>query len=404
MKRIIVAIALTVTAVLGVSAPAAADIPDAPVIGKPIVDEANILSDQDEYTISALMNLIRSETGHELAVLTVQSLNGETIEAFSLEVANTWGVGQEKQNDGVLLVIAMDERELRLEVGTGLEAEIPDATAKDIVDNVISPPLSQGDYVGGIVAGFKSLESIFLGETPATPIQTAPVSSGPAFEWNAGIFWSWTGGIVGAIVLIIAGVFGINKYLDRKAEEKREREEEERREAIRKARIEREKFLKTPAGKAEIAAAEARAKRQAALRKAEQEAEAKRRKKLAKEQAEAKKFYDNLPESVKKEMKAASSKSRRQALLDTQIKDARRRGDLSGYSTPDNNLMNTILLFSIFSATTSHNYGYSGSGSDSSSSSRSSSYDSSPSSYSSSFDSGSFGGGGFDGGGGSGGF
>jgi uncharacterized protein len=129
------------------------------------------------------------ESGSQVAVLTLPSLEGESLEDFSIRVVETWRLGREGVDDGVLLLVARDERQLRLEVGYGLESAIPDALARRIVDNVIVPRLREGEAGAGIEGGIDAVIRLARGESPPPEIAGEPVGSvlrGIVGEvWNA---------------------------------------------------------------------------------------------------------------------------------------------------------------------------------------------------------------------------
>jgi uncharacterized protein len=99
----------------------------------------------------------QQETHHQIAVLIIQRLSGEKIEAFSLRTANAWGLGNEGVNDGILVTIAMQERRARIELGKGMQPFISDADAKEIMDAEMTPRFARGDISGGIERGLDRL-------------------------------------------------------------------------------------------------------------------------------------------------------------------------------------------------------------------------------------------------------
>jgi uncharacterized protein len=99
------------------------------------------------------MESYRRGSGHDVALLTVKSLGGEPIERYSLRVAREWKLGSVEKNDGALLVVAKDDREMRIEVGRGLEGTLPDIVCGRIIRDVLTPAFQRGDFAGGLVAG-----------------------------------------------------------------------------------------------------------------------------------------------------------------------------------------------------------------------------------------------------------
>ena len=93
------------------------------------------------------------ETTNQIAILTIPTLSGEDIDAFSLRVANEWGIGQKDRNNGILIVLAMQERRVRIEVGLGLESSISNEKAQNIIQSEMIPAFRKGDYAGGLEKG-----------------------------------------------------------------------------------------------------------------------------------------------------------------------------------------------------------------------------------------------------------
>lgn len=166
--------ALLVTAALWAGAAVAFEVPF--LTGR-VVDQAALLDDSLEESLSARLEQLERETGAQLVVLTVVSLDGLSVEDASMQVVETWKLGRENTDDGVLLLVAPTERKLRIEVGYGLEGALPDARARRIVDQVIVPAFKAGNFAGGIDAGVGEIEKAVRGEADTLP-QTAVGSSG----------------------------------------------------------------------------------------------------------------------------------------------------------------------------------------------------------------------------------
>jgi uncharacterized protein len=105
------------------------------------------------------------ETGHQIAVLTIPSLEGDPLEDFSIRVAETWKIGQKGFDNGAILLIAQKERKLRIEVGYGLEGVFPDAIASRIIREVIVPRFREGNFSPGIEAGVDAILQVTKGES-----------------------------------------------------------------------------------------------------------------------------------------------------------------------------------------------------------------------------------------------
>lgn len=140
-----------------------------PELRSPVTDTAGLLSAEQRQQLERSLLAFEQSKGSQLAVLTVPSTQPETIEQYALRVAETWKLGREGIDDGALLVIAKDDRALRIEVGYGLEGVIPDAVAKRVIAEVILPFFKQDDYAGGIQAGTAQLMRLVEGEPLPQP-------------------------------------------------------------------------------------------------------------------------------------------------------------------------------------------------------------------------------------------
>ncbi len=154
------------------SAPAAAK--DVPFLSGRIVDEAGMIPQDEVQRLEEKLAKLEQATGDQVAVLTVQSLDGEPLEDYSMKVAQTWKLGQKGKDNGVLLLIAKSDRKLRIEVGYGLEPQLTDAQAGRIIRNVITPRFKAGDFGGGIEAGVDSIAGTLQGQPGAIPEDTGP--------------------------------------------------------------------------------------------------------------------------------------------------------------------------------------------------------------------------------------
>jgi uncharacterized protein len=129
-----------------------------------VTDLADLLPAGEEQRLELLMESYKQGSGHEIALLTVPDLGGETIERFALEVARTWGIGGAETSNGALLVVAQAERKLRIEVGRGLEGLLPDAICGRILRDVITPAFKRGDMAGGIHQGIEAIHAAIGGD------------------------------------------------------------------------------------------------------------------------------------------------------------------------------------------------------------------------------------------------
>lgn len=128
-----------------------------PNLTGPVVDEAGILSEATENQIVSLIQTHQDSTSNQLAVLTITSLEGDGLEEYSLRVARTWALGLADKNNGVLILVALTEQKIRVEVGYGLEGDLPDITAKQIIDIEMTPHFRQGDPDNGVLLGVQAI-------------------------------------------------------------------------------------------------------------------------------------------------------------------------------------------------------------------------------------------------------
>lgn len=118
-----------------------------------INDYANILISADEANLENLLKQIEISTSSQIALLTIPSLEGENLESYSLKVAEQWGLGQKDRDNGILLLVAMQEKQIRLEIGYGLEPIMTDAKSGYIIREVIVPEFQKGNFYQGIASG-----------------------------------------------------------------------------------------------------------------------------------------------------------------------------------------------------------------------------------------------------------
>lgn len=141
--------------------------PNYPQLAGRVVDQAQILSQSDEAQIETELATLEGQSTDQLAVVTVNSLEGYAIEDYAIGLARLWGLGQKDKDNGVLLLIAPNERKVRIEVGRRLEPMLTDTMSKLIIQNAILPGFRRGDYAGGIRAGVQDIKAVLLGDGEA---------------------------------------------------------------------------------------------------------------------------------------------------------------------------------------------------------------------------------------------
>lgn len=169
-------------------------------------DFANLLSADERASLESLAREVERETTAQIAVVTVPSLRGQTVDAYAHELFNQWGIGRKDVNNGVLLLVAPTERRMRIEVGYGLEPLLTDGLCGEIRDTQIIPHFKSNDYAGGIIAGTRQLASV-LRSNPAAA--RGDPNSGPILARTKRHKALWATGAAGiaALGLLVLGIF-----------------------------------------------------------------------------------------------------------------------------------------------------------------------------------------------------
>lgn len=161
-----------------------------------VTDTTGTLSPSQTEALEAKLRILEAEQGSQLAVLVVDTVRPEAIEQYALRVAEAWKLGRENVDDGALLLVALGDRQVRIEVGYGLEGALNDATANRIIDEAIVPHFRTGDMYGGIAAGVDRMLAVVRGEELPAP---APREEGA----DAGAYLA----LAFVIALIVGGIF-----------------------------------------------------------------------------------------------------------------------------------------------------------------------------------------------------
>ncbi|WP_024302511.1 YgcG family protein [Pseudogulbenkiania sp. MAI-1] len=189
------------TVALGWSLSAAAEPVAVPPLSAHIVDQTATLSREQTATLEQTLQAFEASKGSQLAVLIVPTTGEETIEQYGLRVVEQWKLGRKNVDDGALLLVAKDDRTLRIEVGYGLEGALTDATSKRIISEIIVPRFRQGDFYGGISAGVERIIGVINGEPLPPPKRST--SSG----------WSGLSQFVPVIFVLVFVVGGLLRLL-----------------------------------------------------------------------------------------------------------------------------------------------------------------------------------------------
>jgi uncharacterized protein len=213
---------------LGCSLPTLADVAVPQLTGR-VVDQTGTLSGSDIAALSQKLRDFETRKGSQVAVLIVPTTEPETIEQFSIRVADAWKIGRKKVDDGAILVVAKNDRHLRIEVGYGLEGALTDITSRRIIDEDITPKFRTGDFAGGISAGLDRMMRVIDGEPLPVPSRSVGFGNlddiGPILpvmlfvSLGIGGFLRAvlgrligsvaTGGLIGVLALLILGSAGI---------------------------------------------------------------------------------------------------------------------------------------------------------------------------------------------------
>ena len=211
---------------------------EVPTLTARVTDLAGTLSPQQQQALEAKLAAFEAHKGSQVAVLIVPTTQPEAIEQYAIRVVDQWKLGRKDVDDGVLVLLAANDRKVRIEVGYGLEGVLPDVIAKRIIENVMIPQFRQGDYYAGLDAGIDAVTGVIEGEPLPEPQRQAN-AGGSAWEGMLpllliggvvvggllramlGSFMGGaaTGGLIGAAVwlfgggLIVALVLGIIAFV-----------------------------------------------------------------------------------------------------------------------------------------------------------------------------------------------
>ena len=178
--------------------------PDYPALTGRVVDQAGLIGAQRRTALEAKLAEHEAKTGEQVVVVTVRSLEGQSIEEYGVGLGRHWGIGTKGEDNGALLIVAPNDREVRFEVGYGLEGKLTDALASQIVQNEILPRFRDGDMEGGIVAGTEAalavLDGSYVPGEWSLPPETAAAQEPMLPDWIVPIIFF---GVWGLIVFFV---------------------------------------------------------------------------------------------------------------------------------------------------------------------------------------------------------
>lgn len=198
MLRCLVALMLLLFACALVQAKQA----DLPPLDSPVVDTTGTLDAAQKQQLELQAFALQQRKGSQLQVLIVPTTAPETIEQYAVRAFEQWRLGREKVEDGVLLVVAKDDRKVRIEVGYGLEGAIPDAIANRIIQEYLVPKFRAGDYGGGITDATAALVKLIDGEPLPAPMADNRERGGDDGNWVVALFVAFV------VAQVARGIFG----------------------------------------------------------------------------------------------------------------------------------------------------------------------------------------------------
>lgn len=180
-------------------------------------DFAGVLSAEQKQQLEQKLSDFEKSTGNEISIAVIKSLDGDTVENFAVELFKDWGVGKEGKDNGALILVAVEDREMRIEVGYGLEGALTDAQSSWIVNNQMAPAFKNGNFYAGLNAASDKIISAIGGEV--IPVEESKMPVSDYFDIFGGIVFFlillgsilgrskswWAGGIIGGIAGIIIG-------------------------------------------------------------------------------------------------------------------------------------------------------------------------------------------------------
>jgi len=162
---------------------------DYPALTGRVVDTANLLDPGQEAALTQKLEALEQASTRQLVILTVPNLGGVTIEEYGVGVARQWAIGQSEANNGVILIVAVEERKMRIEVGYGLEGIMTDALSSRIIRDTITPRFREGDYPGGIAAGADAIIEQLQAPPEAAEQRALEAAQAEAGSGQGSSFW-----------------------------------------------------------------------------------------------------------------------------------------------------------------------------------------------------------------------
>ncbi len=181
------AVAIIAALAFPIGSPAHAE-PTFPELTGRITDEAGLIDAAAREAITGELSTLEQTSTDQIAVVTLKSLQGYEIEEYGYKLGRHWGIGQKDKDNGALLIVAPNERKVRIEVGRGLEPHLTDAMSKLIIDRTILPAFRRGDFAGGIAAGVRDMKDVLLGNEEEVKERAKGGPPGPGVDYVALLF------------------------------------------------------------------------------------------------------------------------------------------------------------------------------------------------------------------------
>lgn len=173
-----------------------------------VLDQANLISTSTELDIVDISESLYNETEAQIVIVTLDNLSGYDLEQFSVQLFRDWGIGNKDKNNGVLIILALAEREVRIEVGYGLEGAIPDSVAGRILDEYMLPNLQEGNYDQAFTETYNAVLDRIMDEYGIETLSGVESNSNNELDQ---VPWIWI--IIGAIILLSLDGYYLNGFI-----------------------------------------------------------------------------------------------------------------------------------------------------------------------------------------------
>lgn len=186
MRSLLAIFVIAFLVLVGHSSALADALAPVPSLSARVIDPAGQLAETDRQRLETRLARLETERGTQVVVLLVRSTAPEDIASFANRVANTWKIGRRDVGDGLVVVVAVQDRRMRIEVAKALEGAVPDLMARRIIDEAMAPRFRADDYLGGLLAATDRLESLIAGEQLPSPTAAGPTGTAPdrGFDWD----------------------------------------------------------------------------------------------------------------------------------------------------------------------------------------------------------------------------